>query len=176
MENEKVLTIDEFAQLLLVTLASNPIVMDIKDKNKKIVSLPIQYKQIIENILCAENGWRERFSVLIDIEEYFENHFVWERKLALSIKQFLSYLNKPFEYDFENDRLLINFTQNEIEEIMLKYPDEELRNIMYHFANLLINYIYTRDYQEKFHDYYASSVKKMYEMTTSGKMKVKSLF
>ena len=164
MENKKTLSINEFVYLLLATLAQNPRIFDMKDRSKKIISLPIQYKQIIENILCADNGWKEEFSVLIDIEEYFENHFAWEQKLALTLKQVLIDLNKTFEYDFEYDKLLISFTQEEINMILSKYPNEELKNIMDHFANLLVDYIYTREFQEGHYDYYASSVSKMHKM------------
>ena len=164
MENKKTLNINEFVYLLLATLAQNPIIFDMKDRSKKIISLPIQYKQIIENILCADNGWKEEFSVLIDIEEYFENHFAWEQKLSLTLKQALIDLNKTFEYDFECDKLLIYFTQDEINMILSKYTDEELKNIMDHFANLLVDYIYTREFQEEHYDYYAPTVRKMHNI------------
>lgn len=164
MENKKTLSINEFVYLLLATLAQNPRIFDMKDRSKKIISLPIQYKQIIENILCADNGWKEEFSVLIDTEEYFENHFAWEQKLALTLKQALIDLNKTFEYDFEYDKLLISFTQEEINMILSQYPNEELKNIMDHFANLLVDYIYTREFQEEQYDYYASTVSKMHNM------------
>ena len=164
MENKETLSINEFVYLLLATLAQNPRIFDMKDRSKKIISLPIQYKQIIENILCADNGWKEEFSVLIDTEEYFENHFAWEQKLALTLKQALIDLNKTFEYDFEYDKLLISFTQEEINMILSQYPNEELKNIMDHFANLLVDYIYTREFQEEHYDYYASTVSKMHNM------------
>lgn len=166
MENKKALSINEFVYLLLATLAQNPKIFDMKDRSKKIISLPIQYKQIIENMLCADNGWKEEFSVLIDTEEYFENHFAWEMELAITLKQSLIELEKTYEYDFEYDRIRINFTQNEIDMIMSKYPDEELRNVMDHFANLLVDYIYTREFQERFYDYSANAVKKMHDIIT----------
>lgn len=111
MENNKILNINDFVYLLLATLAQEPRIIDLKDKSKKIISLPIQYKQIIENILCADNGWKEEFSILIDTEEYFENHFIWEQKLALALKQALINLNKTFEYDFEYDRLNLFYSR-----------------------------------------------------------------
>lgn len=164
MGNRNALDINDFVYLLLATLAENPKISDLKDRSKKIISLPVQYKQIIENILCADNGWKEEFSILIDTEEYFDDHFAWEQNLALALKQSLIDLNKTFEYDFEYDSLLISFTQDEINMILSQYPDEEVRNIMDHFANLLVDYIYTRKYQEEFHDYYASAVRKMHNM------------
>ena len=167
MENEKTLSLNDFVYLLLATLAKKSQIIDLNDKSKKILSLPVQYKQIIESILCAENGWKDEFSVLINVEEYFEDHFAWERKLASVIKQTLIDLNKTYEYDFENDRLLIIFPEKEIDVIMSKFPDEELKNIMDHFVYLLLDYIYTRYYQESFNDYYAEAVEKMRDINAS---------
>ena len=164
MENNRAININEFVYLLLATLAQNSKTTDFRDQSKKIVSLPIQYKQIIENILCANNGWKEKFSILIDTEEYFEEHFLWEQKLSLALKQALIDLNKTFEYVFECDQLLISFTQEEIDTILSNYKNEELKNTMSHFASLLVSYIYTRAYQEGYYDYYASSVKKMHNI------------
>ena len=84
-----------------------------------------------------------------------------------SIKQALINLNKTYEYDFEYDKLLISFTQEEINMILSQYPNEGLKNIMDHFANLLVDYIYTREFQEKYYDYYASTVSKMHNMKNS---------
>jgi len=43
--------------------------------------------------------------------------------------------------------------------ILAQYPDENLRNTMDHFTNLLVDYIYTRQFQERFFDYSAQAVK-----------------
>lgn len=164
MENIKALNLNDFTYLMLATLAQESKIIDLRDKTKKTISLPIHYKQIIENILCADNGWKEEFSILIDTQEYFDDHFDWERRLSSTIRQILIDLNKSFEYDIIYDRLLITFTQDEVDTIMLRYPDEELKNIMNHFTNLLVAYIYTREFQEEFYDYSAVSVKKMHDM------------
>ena len=65
--------------------------------------IPVDYKQRIENILCAENGWKEKFSILIDTDEYFQDHFAWEQKLAIQIKNILQQIGKNYEYNFEGD-------------------------------------------------------------------------
>lgn len=177
MENKKTLSINEFVYLLLATLAQNTRVLDFKYKNQKTIALPVQYKQIIENILCADNGWKKEFSILIDIEEYFKDHFIWEQKLALALKQALINLNKTFEYDFKYDNLLIVFTQEEINMILSQYQDEELKNTMDHFTNLLVDYIYTREFQEKYYDYYADTVSKMHNQNVEkSKKRLKSFF
>lgn len=160
IKEQKVLNLKDFVYLLFGTLATNSRLTDLEDRSKKIMFLPAQYKQIIANILCAENGWKERFSSLIDIEEYFDNHFVWEINLSYVIKEVLMELKKTFEYDLVFDRLLLSFTYEEINAIMSRYADDEIKNRMDHFSNLLVDYIYTREFQENFHDYYASTVKK----------------
>lgn len=167
MEKKKVLDINEFVHLLLATIAQNSRTIMLKDKNRKIASLPFQYKQIIQNILCADNDWREKFSILIDTEEYFKDHFMWEQKLAIALKQTLFDWKKTLVYDLENDKILICFAQNEIDMILSLYQDEELKNVMGHFANLLVDFIYTRQFQEKYYDYYAKTVDKMHNMMIS---------
>ena len=161
MEDKKTLSIEEFVELLLATLANNPKIISLEDKENKIATLPSDYKQIIENILCAENRWKEEFSILIDTEDYFDDHFTWEYELAITFKEILKKLNKKVEYDFLRDNLLISFNKNEINIIMEKYQDEYLKNTMEHFANLLTDFIYTRRFQEQFYDYSALAVQKM---------------
>ena len=156
------LEINDFTTLLLGTLAQESLIFDLNNPNQKIAFLPFSYKQIIENILCAENGWKEEFSSLIDIEEYFDDHFAWEHKLTYEIQEVLNTLNKKLEIDLKYDRLLITFTQEELNLILAKYP-KVIKNKMNHFANLLTGYIYTREYQEKFNDFYATSVAKMHD-------------
>ena len=126
--------------------------------------MPIQYKQIIENILCTNDDWTEKFSVLIDVDEYFANHFIWEQKLVTAIKHIMFDLNTTIEYDFEYDEFSISLTQDQISSIFLQYQDEELKKVMSEFASLLVDYIYTREYQEENYDYYALSVSKMHKI------------
>lgn len=158
-KRKNVIKLTDFVSLLFATLACNS---KIKDKNNKIVFLPANYKQIIENILCADNGWRDEFSCLIDMDDYFEDHFDWEFRLSLVIKNMLFEMNKSFDYNFECDLLLFSFSKEEIEKIMNSFQNDKLKNIMNHFANLLVDYIYTREYQKKFYDYSAVAVKKMH--------------
>ena len=156
--------IEDFVNLLLVMLANKKSRTDLNDKNKRIVKLPANYKQIIENILCADNNWKDIFSDLINIDEYFDDHFAWEIKLTKTLKETLIKMNKSIEYEFESDSLLITFTTEEIKEIMSRYSDEELTKPMARFVTLLTDYIYTREFQERHYDYYASSVKKMHNL------------
>lgn len=164
---ENTIKIEDFVYLLLGTLGTKPQIIDLTDKNKIIVSLPSNYKQRIQNILCAENRWKEMFSSLIDIEEYFDDHFVWETKLANTLKNVLEEMKKEITYDFERDSLIITFTEQEVKDIINRYKSEELKNTMDHFTNLLTDYIYSREFQEEHYDYYASSVKKMHELYES---------
>ena len=159
--------IEDFVYLLLATLGTKPQIIDLNDRNKEIVSIPSNYKQRIQNILCAENRWKEMFSCLINIEEYFDNHFAWENELARTLKIILQVMHKEVVYDFERDLLLITFTEEEIATIMNRYDDEEIKNSMDHFTNLLTDYIYSTEFQEHHYDYYAHSVKKMHDLYES---------
>ena len=161
---KKSIKIEDFVYLLLGTLGTKQRIIDLNDRNSRIVSLPSNYKQIIQNILCAENGWKEMFACLIDVEEYFDNHFAWENLLARTLKKVLIDMNKNVVYDFERDSLIITFTKEEVDEILNRYKSDELKNTMDHFTNLLTDYIYTREYQEEHHDYSADSVKKMHDL------------
>lgn len=158
---EKTLSLKRFSILLIVTLADNSKVIDLINRDNRVAVIPVDFKKRIENILCAENGWKDRFSVLIDTDEYFDDHFAWEQQLALQIKNVLQQMNKKFEYDFVRDSINISFSQKEIDEILSHFKDDNVKNIMNHFASLISDYIYTREFQEQFHDYSSRSVQYM---------------
>lgn len=160
-EHKKSLSLEEFVTFLLATLANNTKIISLGDSDKKIASFSSNYKQIIENILCADTNWKEKFSCLIDTEEYFDDHFAWEMNLAFAFEKVLKELNKDVCYDFLMDRILVEFNQSEIDIIISNYQDEYLINTMDHFANLLTDLIYTRRFQEEFYDYSAKAVQKM---------------
>ena len=162
---KKALSIKDFTILLITTMANDSKRIDLINQNNKVAVLPVDYKQRIENILCAENGWKEKFSVLINTEEYFEDHFEWEQQLSQQIKKCLKQMNKNFEYDFERDSINISFTQKEIDSVLSKYKDENIKSIMKHFVALISDYIYSREYQEQFHDYSSRSVQYMKKVT-----------
>lgn len=155
------LTLNDFTILMIATLADNSKFIDSANGDKKIAVIPVDYKQRIENILCAENGWREEFSILINIDKYFEDHFAWEQQLAMQIKAVIEQLGKNFEYDFLGDSINISFTQKEIDFILSNYKDENMKNIMNHFTSLLSDFIYSRTFQEEFYDYSSRSVRYM---------------
>ena len=161
-KKNRVMKLNDFVYLLFATLADNSKINNLNDKNRKIVFFPVNYKQIIENVLCADNNWKDEFSCLIDIDDYFEDHFDWELRLSLEIKNMLLKMDKFFEYNFECDVLLISFSNEEIDNIINRYRSEKLKSRMKHFANLLVDYIYTREYQERFFDYSAAAVRKMH--------------
>lgn len=160
--NYKGLDIKNFIYLMLSTLANNSKITN--ELNEKVAYLPYNYKQIIENIIYAENKWKEIFSNLIDIDEYLDDHFEWELIFSKTLIEVLNNLNKQVSYDIINDRLLISFKQEEIDLIMNKYQDVELKNHMIQFTSLLTDYIYTREFQEEFYDYSASTIKRVKEL------------
>ena len=156
----------DFTYLMLACLANNSVYMHAKNGNNLTAYLPITYKQIIEEILCSENGWKEAFSVLINIEEYFKNHFIWEQELSCTLNEVLNELGKTIEYHHYSDSLIIHFTKEEVEEILNRYTKENLQLIMTHFTNLLTDYIFTREYVEHFNctRSYVNAVEKMHEI------------
>ena len=155
------LSLNDFTILMIATLADNSKFIDLANRDKRIAVIPVDYKQRIENILCAENGWKEEFSILINIDEYFDDHFAWEQQLATQIKAVIERLGKNFEYDFLGDSINISFIQKEIDFILSNYKDENMKNIMNHFTSLLSDFIYSRTFQEEFHDYSSRSVQYM---------------
>jgi len=155
----------DFVNYMLATLANKTKSIDLKEPNRKYACLPFHYKQIIECILTAKNGWHKRFSRLIDINEYFDCQAAWEDKLVKNILLVTSNLGKEIEWDLYWDFFVIPYSKEEVENIIGKYSgDEELDNIMCHFVNLLQDYIYTRGYQRQFHDYFARAVQTMKEI------------
>ena len=45
--------------------------------------------------------------------------------------------------------------------MLSKFKDENVKKTMNHFVSLLGDYIYSREYQEEFHDYSSRSVQYM---------------
>ena len=147
---KETLDLRNFAILLITTLVNNSEINDLTNKDNKIAFLPVDYKQRIENILCTENAWKEKFSSLINLQE-----------LALQIKNILQQMGKNFEYDFLKESINISFTQKEIDLILSNYKDDNIKNTMNHFVSLISDYIYTREYQERFNDYNSRSIQYM---------------
>lgn len=160
----KTLSINKFATLLIASLADNSRVIDYNNLDNKVAVIPADYKQRIENIICAGNGWQNEFSPLININEYFEDHFAWEQQLATQIKIILKKMGKKMKYDIENDSIKISFSQKEVDSLLSNYKDNKVIQIMDHFVSLMGDVIYTREFQEEFHDYNAKSIQYMKKM------------
>lgn len=152
--------INQFADLLLADLAKQSQVVILGDPDHKEFYLPMNYKQIIQCILTAKNGWKDRFSILIDTDEYFQNHFLWELELTKAILQVVKGLGKEIEMALTTDCLVITYSQKEITAVLSKYSMDQIE-VMDHFANLLQDDIFRRPYQERFKDHYAESVETM---------------
>ena len=139
--------IKDFTYLLLAILADKSRMINLNDRSIRTISLPGSYKESIEKIMYQGNGWDEEFSILIDVDEYFDNNYKWEEKFARCLKETLEELNKTIEYDLVYDMIHIDFKQEEIDEILSKYQDEAINDAMDHFANLVKDYVFTRRYQ-----------------------------
>ena len=159
--NNKCLSLYDFVTLMLIHLAEKSQLIDIRYPDLKYACIPFAYKEIIQNILCAENRWKEMFSNLIDVDEYFDDHFGWEIQMSNTLDKVVKNMNKTVKVDFVRDKFIITFTDDEINNLIKQYPNEEINNSVDHFTNLLNDYIYTREFKEEFHNYSAMSVEKM---------------
>ena len=162
---KKVLDLKKFTYLFLATMAKKTPIIQLDAKNKHILDcrLPVNFKQNIQNIMCEQNGWAEKFSNLIDITEYFYDHFAWERKFSRAIDEVLKELNKKCTLDIECDSISIDFTEKEVNLILSKFPTP-LKDNMNHFANLVADQIYTREFEEHFNEMSATSRKYMRDL------------
>ena len=155
------MNIKDFTYFLLATLANKSEIITLRDRSIRTISFPVNYKQRIQNIMFAgASSWPEKFSVLIDTQEYFDNHFAWEVSFAAAVQETLKELEKAYKYDFINDRLLIQIKQDQVNDILGNYKNKNLISTMDHFANLFVDYMYTREAEERFHNHSAVSIEK----------------
>lgn len=155
------LSMESFVTLLLLHLAKNTKIIDFNNPDNRYACIPFAYKEIIQNILCAENRWKEMFSCLINIEEYFDVHFLWESKMSNMMDNILKKMGKTVVCDFERDKFLVPFDIVEINLLSKNYNNKIINDRMDHFTNLLNAYIYTREFKENHYDYSARSVVRM---------------
>lgn len=140
---EPVIDMKNFVILLLADLASKSPIIHYNNPNIKTACLNIDYKKTIQDIMYEENGWGIEFASLINIYSYYEFQLEWEKKLGSTIKKVLYELNKQPELDFKNDKIRINFTEEEIKKIKNRYDNETL-SIMDHFSNLIQSSVFDR--------------------------------
>ena len=159
--NNKCLSLYDFVTLMLIHLAKKSQIIDMRYPDLKYACIPFAYKEIIQNILCAENRWKEMFSTLINVDEYFDNQFGWEIEMSNTLDKVVKNMGKTVTVDFVRDKFIITFTNDELNNLIKQYPNEEINNSMDHFTNLLNDYIYTREFKEEFHNYSAKSIEKM---------------
>ena len=161
------LSMHDFARLFLAKMADNSLSINFNQTKSKDAYIPFNYRERIENILCANNGWKEKFSVLIDMDEYFEDHFFWERLFAEELLNVVNELGKDFIFDIVSEHISVAFSAKEIKEILSKY-DYSIVTIMDHFVNLIMDAIYSREFQEQHIDYTARSREKMHRLNVNG--------
>ena len=157
----KCLEIEDFVRLMLVRLAHDSQIIDLCNPNIKYACIPNDYKQRIAYILTANNGWKEEFSSIIDIDHYFKNHFEWEEQMSNALANELSVMGRKYEYDFMKDGIRIIYDENDIIELMACYSIRELIDTMDHFVSLLGSHYFSKEYLEKNPDYYEKIIKNM---------------
>lgn len=150
--NDNCLSLYDFSTLMLIHLAKNSQNSSIGSQQISYASIPFSYKEIIQNILYTDNRWKEMFSVLIDVEKYFNNHFSWEEEMAYALNNVIKSLGKTIEVDFLSDKFKIAFTTEELDNLMKQYPDDNINHLMNHFTRLLNEHIFTRQYIENMDD------------------------
>lgn len=144
---EKAIDIKDFTYLLLAMMANKSKKINLIDKDIKTFSLISSYKEIIEKIMEQHVDWHNKFSILIDADEYSYNNYAWEEKFSRCLKEVLKELGKKVEYDLVYDRIEVEFKQEEIDNILSRYTDERIIDVMDHFTNLLMSHVFSRRYQ-----------------------------
>ena len=157
------LSIRDFARLLLIICAKKTSKIDLSRPQVRTAYIPFNYRQRIENILCANNGWEKEFAILIDVDYYLEDHFWWEENLAEEILGVAEEYQKEISYDLVSELLSIDFFAFEIK-MTERYYNENVVKTMERFVNLLLDAIYSRRFQEEFIDYSARTVRRMHDM------------
>ena len=157
------LSMQVFAKLLLVMMAKESNEVHPFWTKTVTVRIPFNYRDRIENILCAGNGWKEKFSILIDTDDYFKDHFWWEERLAKEILNVVEEFGTTLKMDLVKDQILIDFDLDKVNEVLSTFKDEKVRDIIKHFASLVTCILYSREHQEEFVDYTAKSRKLMHE-------------
>ena len=137
---EPVVDIDHFVELLLACLANGtyPIVYIPKKKEKKSADLPVSYLTCIEKIL-TEQEFGYYFAELIDFKTYYEHQLAWEDKLKKAISNYLKKNNKELNFNLEENKIQVEFTTEEIEEILASYDQISIEK-MERFCRLITHY------------------------------------
>lgn len=156
---------DTFVKILLAEIAGGDFVkINLRHPEEKYAMLPLEWRDIIMAILCANNGWREEFSQFIDMRSYFEDHVTWEMGFAQSLLNVADKLGKKWQnVCVQNQYFELVFTQAEVAKIRSSYSEETERPIR-HFANLLCDHMYSRDNRENRVDYIARAYAKMHAL------------
>ena len=142
---EPVIDLEHFVELLLVTLANKdrlqPSFIDKRIKRHAILST--DYKKKIENTMYDEDS--KCFTKLIDYFDYYEHQSKWEMDISECLKKY----SDRIKYNFEFDYLEIEFTINEIKEILSKYDVEtkETMEVFIYYSDIGNN-----DYSQKRHN------------------------
>lgn len=144
------ISIEQFSELLLATLANNTMIKNFSKPNIKIASLPFDYTCNIAKIMHENDNFKICFSKLIDFDAYYSDQIDWEKSLGERLDYELKKANKKIEVSFENERLYINYTEEEIKNVLSKY-DEEIVKLMKDFAYLINSYSFSRTFDLEQH-------------------------
>lgn len=140
---EPVIDIYHFALLLLTDLALKSDLCDLNNPDIKKACLPLEYLDIIEEIMYEENGWGILFNELIDSPVYYEYQDEWEKDLGRNIKKVLMEESLKYDIDLESNRLVIDFDLNKIILIRSMFDKKSLQDIDC-FSQIIMDYLLCR--------------------------------
>jgi hypothetical protein len=137
-ETTTLIDMKDFAKYLLLELANHSMVVNYDNPSIKTCSLPVNYKQIIKEIMYKDNGWGLAFSQLIDINEYYENELSWEEKFSNNLSLIIKESHKPAFYNWNYDTLEFKFEQGEINSALVDL-DLNVKSRIEQFACLMLH-------------------------------------
>ena len=155
------ISIHDFAKLFLAKMAG-----EISSDGVRVTRIPFNYRQRIENVMCANDSWKKDFSTIINTKEYFEDHFFWEELLAQEIIQVIDELKLKIYFDFVNENMYLFLSEPVIDQITSNFS-RRCNSAMEYFVSLITDMIYSRQFQEKFVDYTARTRKKIRKLEES---------
>ena len=145
--SDTILSFDDFVLLLIVTLSDFSNTVFLKKVTSKMVRIPVgnKYKHTIKKMISLGDEYIEKLTLLIDLGDFFDDSDEWEFMFFKSLEKLLHDLNKEFKYDFENDKIYVIFSIEELKYISSKFMQNDINDAMHDFVNLLTSYDYDLD-------------------------------
>jgi len=129
---------DNFIELLFASIANISLIYDFDNVNShESIYVPINYKEIIKDIMYNEDTPILNLSKIIEIEKYYFDQEEWEKEFDCSVEKYLTKTDKIKTYSQNNNSIEIKFNSNEIKQILLKY-DADIVDVTSYFAYMIL--------------------------------------